>query len=132
MFWSRINTDSDSSKPRPLNSATAANESMSAIDVAEARGNSLAITAVIAVIIVHPQNSFVFTGSKVSPSFKRSTLNDGALIFGAKDVGADQVIDGYLSPIIQAQSRSPRRYADALSTTAGKTFPSEPGRLGIA
>jgi hypothetical protein len=62
-----------------------ANESMSAIDVADARGNSLAITAVTAVIIVHSKLFCVY-GLKAVPIFKRSTLNDGALIFGAKDV----------------------------------------------
>jgi hypothetical protein len=42
MYWSRINTERDRSRPRPLNSAIVANESMLAIDVADARGNSLA------------------------------------------------------------------------------------------
>ena len=47
MYWSRINTDRDRRRPRPLNSAIVAKESMLAIDIADARGNSLAITAVI-------------------------------------------------------------------------------------
>src|SRR4051794_3535657 len=41
MYWSRINAKRDSSRRRPLNSAIVTNESTSAIDVADARGNSL-------------------------------------------------------------------------------------------
>jgi hypothetical protein len=45
IFWSRINTDKDNSRPTPLNSATVSNDSMLAIDVMEARGSSHAIVA---------------------------------------------------------------------------------------
>ena len=47
MYWSRINTERDRSKPTPLNSATVTNVSMLAIDVADARGRSLAIVALM-------------------------------------------------------------------------------------
>src|SRR5216684_4435017 len=48
MYWSRINTERDRSKPTPLNSATVTNVSMLAIDVADARGKIiLAIAAVM-------------------------------------------------------------------------------------
>ena len=47
MYWSRTNTDRDRSRPRPLNSAMVTNESMLAIDVGDALGNSLAMAAFI-------------------------------------------------------------------------------------
>jgi hypothetical protein len=48
MYWSRINTERDRSKPTPLNSATVTNVSMLVIDVADARGKIiLAIAAVM-------------------------------------------------------------------------------------
>jgi hypothetical protein len=49
MFWSRISTTRERSRPTRLNSATVTNESMSAIDVADARWKSLAIAAVMSV-----------------------------------------------------------------------------------
>jgi hypothetical protein len=42
-----MTTDNESSRPIPLNSATVMNESMLATDVAEARGRSLAIAALM-------------------------------------------------------------------------------------
>jgi hypothetical protein len=47
MYWSRINTDKDSNRPRPQNRVTEANESMLATDAAEMRGKILAIAALI-------------------------------------------------------------------------------------
>ena len=49
MYWSRINTERDRSRPAPLKSATVTNVSMLAIDVADARGRNLAIAAVISI-----------------------------------------------------------------------------------
>src|SRR5258708_10822040 len=47
MFWSRINTDKDRSRPRPLNRAFVTNASMLATDVEDARARSLAIAALM-------------------------------------------------------------------------------------
>ena len=47
MYWSRINMERDRRRPIPLNRATVINASMLAIDVAEARGRSLAIAVFI-------------------------------------------------------------------------------------
>ena len=47
IYWSRINTERDRSSPRPLNSVTVTNASMSATEVADARGRSLAMAALM-------------------------------------------------------------------------------------
>jgi len=49
MYWSRINTERDTSRPTPLNNATVTNESMLATDIADARGKSHAIAALMPV-----------------------------------------------------------------------------------
>jgi hypothetical protein len=47
MYWSMIITERDKTRPAPLNSATVTTVSMLAIDVADARGRSLVIAAVM-------------------------------------------------------------------------------------
>ena len=53
MFWSRINTDKDRSRPRPLNRAIVTNASMLATDVEDARARSLAIVALMSFSKLH-------------------------------------------------------------------------------
>jgi hypothetical protein len=65
IFWSRINTDNDSSRPTPLNNAIVTNDSMLAIDVVEARGSSHAIAAFMS----------ISKSWKIGPKFVRE-IND--------------------------------------------------------
>ena len=79
MYWSRTNTERDKNRPTPLNNATVTNESMLATDIADTRGKSHAIAALISF-------SKIFRGLmalKVCLSRnQRTTFNHHALIFG--------------------------------------------------